>query len=104
MNIHADIVFGDPWGMSNIDWKQGESLVITRTDSGEALITDLIKEKRVLLNETSFEEVRIGQHIESRKLQVTYCFEVYKKYGWCLPDYAPTLHVNGDGDAICSIV
>ncbi|GHU19162.1 hypothetical protein FACS1894163_11820 [Spirochaetia bacterium] len=26
LNIHADIVFGDPWGMNNIDWENGESL------------------------------------------------------------------------------
>jgi coenzyme F420 hydrogenase subunit beta len=87
LNIHADIVFGDPWGMSNIDYKNGESLIITRTDTGEDLIRKLIQEKRVKLNTASFNEVLKGQHIEKRKQQVKAYSEIYTQNKWLLPEY-----------------
>ena len=88
MNIHSDITFGDPWGMNNIDWQNGESLVITRTDEGENLIQNLIQECRVKLNVASFEEVIHGQGLEKRKNQVKTFYEVYCKNNWLLPNYA----------------
>jgi coenzyme F420 hydrogenase subunit beta len=94
MNIHADIVFGDPWGMNNIDWKHGESLVITRTDIGERLIQNLLTEKRVILNEASFDEVKKGQHLKAKASQVKTYFEVYRKNKWQLPYYADTLNLS----------
>lgn len=93
MNIHADIVFGDPWGMNNIDWEHGESLVITRTDTGEKLIQNLLDEKRVILNEASFDEVKKGQHLKTRASQIKTYFEVYRKNNWQLPRYADNLNL-----------
>jgi coenzyme F420-reducing hydrogenase beta subunit len=94
INIHADIVFGDPWGMSNIDWKNGESLVITRTDAGESLILNLIKERRALLNKASFAEVRKGQHLNVKKSQIKTYFEIFKNNNWLLPCYADNLNLS----------
>jgi len=94
MNIHSDITFGDPWGMSNIDWQKGESLVVTRTDKGENLIQNLIQEGRVKLNIASFEEVRQGQGLEKRKSQVKIFFEVYRKHNWLLPNYVAKLNLS----------
>lgn len=91
MNIHSDITFGDPWGMSSIDWKNGESLVISRTDKGENLIQNLIQKGRAKLNIASFEEAKQGQGVEKRKLQVKAFLEVYKKNNWLLPNYADLL-------------
>jgi hypothetical protein len=87
LNIHADITFGDPWGMSNIDWKNGESLVIIRTDAGENLIGELMRAGRAKLNKASFNEVLKGQHIEKRKQQVKSYSEVYMQNNWLLPAY-----------------
>ncbi|MBQ9094404.1 MAG: Coenzyme F420 hydrogenase/dehydrogenase, beta subunit C-terminal domain [Prevotella sp.] len=64
LNIHADIVLGDPWGMTNIDWQHGESLVITRTQTGESLIRDLLRDNYVRLHKRiDYSEVLKGQHI-----------------------------------------
>lgn len=94
MNIHSDITFGDPWGMGNIDWQNGNSLVITRTDEGENLIQNLMHERRVKLNITSFEEVRQGQGLGKRKSQIkTFC-EIYRKNNWLLPNYVNQLDLS----------
>jgi coenzyme F420 hydrogenase subunit beta len=94
MNIHTDIVFGDPWGMSNIDWKCGESLVITRTDIGENLMQNLLKKKRVILKEASFDEMKKGQHLKQKASQIKTYFEVYRKNKWQLPYYADNLNLS----------
>jgi coenzyme F420 hydrogenase subunit beta len=96
MNIHADIVFGDPWGMDNINWKHGESLVITRTDTGEELIQNLLTEKRVILNEASFEKVKNGQHLKTKVAQIKTYFEVYRQNNWLLPKYSDNPNLSGE--------
>lgn len=70
LNVHADIVLGDPWGMSDVDWNSGESLIITRTQKGEELIHLMEKENLLSLSERSFDEVHEGQHIGRRRIQL----------------------------------
>lgn len=70
LNVHADIVLGDPWGMSDIDWNSGESLIITRTQKGDELIRQMEKEKLFILSERPIEQVLEGQHIERRRKQL----------------------------------
>ncbi|MEL5892866.1 Coenzyme F420 hydrogenase/dehydrogenase, beta subunit C-terminal domain [Bacteroides sp. GD17] len=70
LNVFADIVLGDPWGMSNIDWQHGESLVIVRTDLGKQLIDDAILYKKIKLREADLEEMLRGQGIQKRREQV----------------------------------
>jgi coenzyme F420-reducing hydrogenase beta subunit len=91
LNIHADIVLGDPWEMSNIDWKNGESLVITRNELGNSLISEMIKNQIVQLNKASIDEVLIGQKIEARRRQVKTYLNVFKEHRWMLPLYIENL-------------
>lgn len=77
MNTQADIVLGDPWGMKNIDWENGESLVITRTQEGNKLIESLIADERISLVHAKWEDVYVGQGIEQRKKSI---FTNLKKY------------------------
>lgn len=70
LNIHADIVLGDPWGMSNIDWNSGESLIISRTQKGEELIRQMEKENLFVLSDRPIKEMLEGQHIERRHKQL----------------------------------
>ena len=70
LNVFADVVLGDPWGMSGIDWQHGESLVLVRTELGEQLIKSAILHKKVELREKDICEVLKGQGIEKRREQV----------------------------------
>lgn len=72
MNTFSDIVCGDPWGMNDIDWNRGESLIITRTKLGDQLIKEIILEGAMILRDASYEEVIVGQHLSRKKEQISY--------------------------------
>lgn len=91
LNTHADIVYGDPWGMNNVDWTNGMSLVITRTHGGVDVINEMIAEKAASLMNAPIEEVISGQQIEKRKNDVSSTMATYKAKQWLLPSYAETL-------------
>lgn len=71
LNIFADIVFGDPWGMTDVDWNKGESLVFTRTSIGEALIRDMIDSKVISMKTANINELLKGQHVNERRRSVS---------------------------------
>lgn len=63
----ADIVFGDPWGISGIDLINGESLVLTRTAKAEDLINSMISSGYTTLNPIEVDKVILGQKIQQKK-------------------------------------
>lgn len=71
LNTFADLVFGDPWGMSDVDWNKGESLVFTRTPLGETLISGMIEQGAVALKLADKEELFKGQLIKERRKSVS---------------------------------
>lgn len=71
LNIFADIVFGDPWGMNDVDWNKGESLVFTRTSLGETLIRDMIDSRAISMKAANIDELLKGQHINERRRSVS---------------------------------
>lgn len=70
LNIWADVVVGDPWGMSGIDWDKGASVLIIRSFSGEDLIRQMLMEQYLNLSERNVNELLEGQHIEQRRRSV----------------------------------
>ena len=70
LNVCSDITLGDPWEMSDIDWENGESLVIGRTDKGEEIIKEAIKKGYIELSPRPQKELVAGQKIDERKKQV----------------------------------
>jgi coenzyme F420 hydrogenase subunit beta len=95
LNVHADMVFGDPWGMSEVDWQNGMSLVLTRSKRGENVISGLMQKGDVRLNKASLSEVIQGQHIEKRKRDVSVALSTYQRQGWVQPSYAERLEMAG---------
>ena len=94
LNTNADIVFGDPWGMSNVDWKNGMSLVITRTLEGARIIEDMIADEFAQLSEAPINEVVKGQYLERRRQEVSSALACYCKQNWITPFYAEKLNVG----------
>ena len=91
LNVHSDIVLGDPWGMSNVDWQNGESVILVRTDLGEVIIENMENKQLVDLHKASLDEVITGQHISLRKKTVSDAVSVYKDNKWKLPSYSKRL-------------
>ena len=71
LNIHADIVLGDPWGMSGYDRVHGDNVVVARTALGESLIEEMNSLKKISLKEVSFSDFTSGQKIELRRQLVS---------------------------------
>lgn len=71
INIHADVVFGDPWGVEGVDWKNGDSLIITRTEIGNQLIAQAAYEGVLTIKETPMRPALRGQHINERRISVS---------------------------------
>ena len=94
LNVHADMVFGDPWGMSNVDWQRGMSLVLTRSERGEDVINGLMQKGDARLGKASLSEVIQGQHIEKRKRDVSVALSTYQRQGWVQPSYAERLEMT----------
>ena len=67
INIHADIVFGDPWRMPDYDRENGDSVVIVRSDLGERLISECIENNLCNLFLRPNEQVVVGQLIDKRR-------------------------------------
>jgi len=71
LNTHADIVLGDPWGMSKYNKEKGDSVAISRTALGEDLLCQMSKDNIISLNlQRDAQEVLLGQHIDARRESV----------------------------------
>lgn len=81
LNSLCDIVCGDPWGMKEVDWKFGDSLVISRTDKGHSTINQILTNKSVTLTPSTFEDAYIGQKIDERIDMAVSAIEQFKNKG-----------------------
>ena len=96
LNTHADITLGDPWGMSDIDWRNGESIAITRTDVGDSIIKEMEDQHYITLRKGDFDEFIIGQHIEERKKSVSNFLVAYNKLLWNTPTYSSAFIIDSE--------
>lgn len=81
INIFADIVFGDPWRMGDIDEKKGASVVAVRTEVGINLINGALEEGVLDLEEREIKQIVTGQLIEKRRKSIA----VYSRALECMP-------------------
>lgn len=94
LNIFADITCGDPWGMSNIDWEKGDSVIATRTPLGEQIINNLRKEKKIFIQKAELSELIKGQKIEDRIDQITSACAIYHNLKLELPPFINFLPIS----------
>lgn len=66
MNVHSDIVAGDPWGIDNDDNKKGNTVIITRTTKGQQLIDDAAKQGYIKVSDLPVDDVIKGQGVHTR--------------------------------------
>lgn len=87
LNIFSDIVFGDPWGMSDVDWQNGMSVVISRTEKGESLLQNMIQDSVIDSKDADINEVISGQAIAKKRDNVEKAITSFKSIGLTLPSY-----------------
>lgn len=104
LNTGADIVFGDPWGMNNVDWEGGMSVVLTRSKEGSGIISEMISHQIIELKDAPLEEVLTGQYIEKRKKDVSSSLAYYQKKEWLVPSYAVLLKPSTENPRLFSLI
>ena len=86
LNIYADITCGDPWNLDNVDWKNGDSLILTRTNKGEKLLSQALSDGTISLMKCEKEAVIKAQGINSRIKRCKASINVYIENGWEIPE------------------
>lgn len=88
LNSQCDIACGDPWGMENVDWKLGDSLVISRTSKGTSVLRKIYKNNSATLIPSNSDAVYKGQKIDERINMAIASIKRLKEKGICIyPDY-----------------
>lgn len=88
LNLNADIVLGDPWGVKDVDWIRGESLVLCRTNRGQTIINQMIRSNLVYLRQVEPHYALKGQAMETRLSNIRKNMLLFKEKGWILPHYS----------------
>lgn len=94
LNTFSDIVLGDPWGMSDIDWQKGESVVIVRNELGKKIVESIIMNGKLILSKRDISEVLIGQHIAERRRQVAAYSRILQSFPYKVDSY---LYIQEEG-------
>lgn len=87
MNLYADIVFGDAWGVSGEDTKKGGNVIVCRTEKGKELIDEMMLKERLFGRPCPIEEVAKGQGMSKKKKTVDKMAAIYSQYNWQLPGW-----------------
>lgn len=88
MNLYADIVYGDAWGVSGEDTKNGSNVIICRTEKGQKLISEMVSRGRLLARLCPIEEIAKGQGIPKKKKTVEKMLCIYQEKGFLTPGWA----------------
>ena len=85
LNVFSDITLGDPWGMSGVDWENGDNLIITRTEKGERLLNETLSKRKICMKPANREEMLRGQVIEKRRESVKRYSQAYRMLPIAIP-------------------
>jgi len=85
MNVLADLTVGDPWGIP--DAPRATSVVLVRTDRGEAALTLACEHGDIEVAEIDPRLVREGQGVAAREAGYTAFCETWRRMGRELPAY-----------------
>lgn len=87
LNVFADIVFGDPHGIDQVDRLHGESLVLIRTRTGNDIVEKMIHDDVLDLRKISRLQVIDGQRIEQKRIEWAKYMTAWEKLGRQMPYY-----------------
>lgn len=88
MNLYADIVYGDSWGISGDDFKNGSNVIICRTEKGQTLIEEMMTKSRLVVRSCPIEEISKGQGMSRKKKTVDNMLYIYRLKSYKLPGWA----------------
>ena len=101
LNIFSDITLGDPWVMSGVDWEHGDNLIITRTETGEKLLSSAVKTGAISVHLADKEEMLRGQGVNRRRKLVQRYTQAYREMPFALVDAAIVSDEESVGEIDC---
>jgi coenzyme F420 hydrogenase subunit beta len=87
MNIFADAVFGDPWGIDGINVEKGESIVLCRTQQMDNLVHDMRRNDLITIRQVEPEAAIKGQKITEKRTTWLSYVRAYQKLGLAIPEH-----------------
>ena len=94
MNVFADVVCGDPYGIADVDRQRGETLVISRTQVGKNIVEQAKVSGLVLLRNAPVEAALRGQGIKKKRASWEAYMSAWNAMGRELPNYSVTFSAN----------
>lgn len=88
MNMCADVVYGDAWGITGDDVSIGGNVIVTRTQKGDILINQLFLNKRIVGRPCPVEEVIKGQGLKEKKAIVSEMLAIYREKNYMMPGWS----------------
>ena len=86
MNTCADVVCGDPWGITGKDTPEGHTVLLARTEKGMALLKAAEAAGAIVLERLPITDIMRGQTVNDRHRDKVYAAkEVYEREGWRYP-------------------
>lgn len=96
MNLHADIVFGDPHGLANVDRRNGETVFLARNDRGDQLMKEVQKYAFASWRHVSKKAVFEGQHVDNIKKNWESMKKAWSELNGEVPQYIKSVDYSGD--------
>ena len=85
MNIFSDITVGDPHGLTGVDRRGGESMLVVRTAKGRNVVQSAIADQAIQVRRTAYGQILEGQDIRGKKKQWHAYIKAWKQSGRELP-------------------
>jgi coenzyme F420-reducing hydrogenase beta subunit len=93
----SDLSFGDPWGISlEDDFASGATVVIVRTQRGEALMNRAVNDKWLIACPLDIHTMLRGhlQGIYAKRIPLPYRRKIFQSHGCILPDSPDNAHTS----------
>ena len=86
MNVHSDLVVGDPWGIAHPENRLGNSVVLVRTETGRRLVARARELGYIEVEPLSVERLFKGQTVDDRlKASIHAALHAAQSRGWAVP-------------------
>ena len=99
MNLYSDITFGDCWGIKGEDVKNGGNVIISRNETGQKIVTEMVARGLLDCRPCSIAEITQGQGIPNKKKTIEKTLAIYRKMKFELPGwagkFAPSESIDG---------
>ena len=87
MNVFSDLTVGDPHGLDEIDRIHGESILVTRSQTGQRIVSFATNAGAINIRHADYSQILKGQKIDQKKAQWKGYSLAWQQSGNKLPDF-----------------